>query len=180
MISERKIKPPIILCGMMGTGKSTIGRLLAKELGLPFYDLDRVIEEKTGKTIPQIFKDSGEDDFRRIERDLLTAFVQTCDGVLALGGGSLQNQHLVDHVKLYGWLIFINTPIKEILERVLKKKNRPMINTENPDKTREKIEQLFEARKPLYKQAHITVQTDSRDAEIFASEIAKRLKMYAA
>lgn len=165
---------------MMGTGKSTIGRSLAEELSLPFYDLDKMIEEKTGKSIPQIFEDSGEEEFRRIERELLTAFVQTCDGVLALGGGSLQNQHLTDHVKLYGWLVFINTPIELIMERVLRKKNRPMIKTEDPKKTRKKIKQLFEARKTLYKQAHITVQTDSRDAELFASEIAKRLKIYAA
>ncbi|TVR16141.1 MAG: shikimate kinase [Balneolaceae bacterium] len=180
MISEKKIKPPIVLCGMMGTGKSTLGRLLAEELSLPFYDLDKMIEQKTGKSIPQIFEEFGEKEFRRIEREVLTAFVQSCDGVLALGGGSLQNQHLTDHVKLYAWLVFINTPIELILERVLRKKNRPMIKTEDPEKTREKIEQLFEARKPLYKQAHITVQTDGRDAEVFATEIVKRLKIYAA
>lgn len=180
MSNQNRIKPPVILCGMMGTGKSTIGKLLAGKLSFPFYDLDSMIENRAGKSIPELFEESGEETFRKLERELLTEFVQTCDGVLALGGGSLQNQHITDHVKLYGWLVYIDTPAEEITNRVLRKSNRPMIETNNPEKTMERIKQLLETRTPLYSQAHITIKTGSKSAENVATEIAKMLKMYAA
>lgn len=180
MTDRNKIKPPVILCGMMGTGKSTIGKLLARKLQLPFYDLDSMIEEKAGKVIAEIFEHSGEETFRRIERELLTQFVQTCDGVLALGGGSLQNQHVTDHVKLYGWLVFIDTPANEITKRVLGKSKRPMIDSGNPEKISDKIELLLQKRIPLYSQAHITIQAGGKSTESVTNEIAKMLEMYAA
>src|SRR6056297_3585119 len=100
---SQQIKQPIFLCGMMGAGKSTVGRPLAKKLQVPFFDLDQMIEDHEELTIPEIFEVKGEQIFRAIERKLIISQTDDMQGVMALGGGALQNQHLVDHIKLNGW-----------------------------------------------------------------------------
>ncbi len=178
MKQQKTIKPPIFICGMMGTGKSTIGRILAKKAGLPFYDLDTLIEVKAGKSIPDIFADSGEEAFRELEKSLLIERAQTCDGIMALGGGSLQNQHLTDHVKLYGWLIYVDTAVNEIVTRLHKNSGRPMINKTAPEDLETRITNLLEQRSPFYEQAHITVQTAGKNAAGMAKEILNKLWIY--
>ncbi len=110
----------IFLTGFMGAGKSVIGQQLAGKLERPFLDLDDKITQKAGQSIPEIFKESGESEFRILERRAVLEVIREFTGVVALGGGSLQNQHLVDHIKLNGLLIFIETPISVILDRITK------------------------------------------------------------
>jgi shikimate kinase len=155
----------VFLCGFMGAGKSTIGRHLASKLNRPFLDLDDKIEEKAGQTIPEIFEYSGEVDFRTIERRAVLEVCREFEGIVALGGGSLQNQHMLDHIKLNGLLLFIETPIYVILDRISGDENRPLLldeegNPRDKEALRQDLEELYEERKPLYEQAPIQILDD--------------------
>jgi shikimate kinase len=173
-----KLRYPIFLCGMMGSGKSTIGKSLARRLDVPFSDLDAIITEQEGRSIPEIFSSDGEETFRKIEQQLLIKTVQSVEGVLALGGGSLQNQQITDHVKLHGWLIFINPPLSVLLSRLRRSKNRPMLNTGGIDSHRNTIERLMDERLPFYSQAHITINTDGLTKKDIVDTIVAKLKFY--
>ncbi len=126
-MNRKIISHPVFLSGMMGSGKSTIGKELAEELGVPFTDLDRLIEESEGMTIPEIFAQKNEEGFREIEKKQILNIASSAKGVVALGGGSLQNQLIVDHLKLYGWLVFIEASQVEILNRLQVSSGRPML-----------------------------------------------------
>lgn len=162
---NQKRKQSLFLCGMMGTGKSLIGRHLAKKLNLPFTDLDHQIESETGKKIPQIFEEKGEPGFREIERETLINYLKHPNGVLALGGGSLQNQELVDLIKNSGILIFIDTPNEILLSRLKRSRRRPMINGLNMDELAELIKKLLMERKPYYHQADIIISGAAKSYE---------------
>lgn len=154
----------IFLCGFMGAGKSTIGKALATHLQQTFLDLDEFIESEEGASIPQMFKQEGEAAFRKAERAALLKVIRIFEGIVALGGGSLQNQHVVDHVKLNGLLIFIETPFSIIFKRIITHANRPLLLNEegkprDTDILKEEMKQLYEQRRPLYEQAVITINT---------------------
>lgn len=172
----------IFLCGFMGAGKSVIGRKLAKVLEVSFLDLDDKIEEQTGQSISEIFEESGESTFRVAERRALLEVIRAFDGVVSLGGGSLQNQHMVDHVKLNGLLIFIETPISVILDRISQDENRPLLLDEQGNsKSREQLQNelavLYEERLPLYEQAVIQVQNDgSKNVKDIVEKLLKKIR----
>lgn len=156
----------IFLCGFMGAGKSTIGRRIAEELGCSFLDLDDRIVERVGKTIPQIFDEAGEGTFRTAERKALLEIVRDDEGVVALGGGSLQNQHLLDHLKLNGLLIHVKASMPVILERITGDTNRPLLlDEEGKIKDKETLTKdlsvLYQDRLPLYEQAVITLEVSA-------------------
>mgnify|MGYP003132193649 CR=1 FL=1 len=168
-------KPAIFLCGMMGTGKSVIGKHLARKLNLPFTDLDTIIESDTGKKIPQIFEEIGEAGFREIERNTLARYLKHPKGVLALGGGSLQNQELVDLIKNSGILIFIDTPIEILISRLKKSRRRPMINGLDSQDLKMKIDKLLNERKPFYHQSNIIISGTAKSYEITTDLIIQEL-----
>lgn len=170
------LKHPVYLCGMMGSGKSTIGEKLAEELEVPFKDLDSVIEESEGKTIPEIFEQDGEPEFRKIERKHLIKLSGNFLGVLALGGGSLQNQQIVDHLKIYGWLVFIDTSQEEIVKRLSDPSGRPMLERSN--EIAERISNLFDERMKFYEQSHFSVQTENKSIDEITTEIVKKINIY--
>lgn len=153
------------ICGFMGAGKSSIGRLLAKELGLPFHDLDKYLERKEGRTIPDVFDQKGEVYFREKEREYLLELARSFKGVVALGGGSLQDQQIVDYLKLHGLLILIDVPMDIIVNRVMRNKKRPIVvDKKGKIKSREtllkELNVLYSQRLKYYKQAQITITTD--------------------
>ena len=170
-----QLTQPVFLCGMMGAGKSTIGKILAAKSGVPFSDLDSLIESSENMSIPEIFDSHGEQKFRETERSILLEHAKKAEGIIALGGGSLQNQQLVDHIKLSGWLIFLNVPVKELIKRLKNSANRPMLENSDLEK---KIKQLLKERLPFYNQAHITIHTNDMDAEEIAENILKKLRIY--
>jgi len=178
----RNLPDILFLCGFMGAGKSTIGRGLAERLDLPFADLDDIIEEETGRTIAEIFEDRGEKHFRKLERKLLLRAIREFRGVLALGGGALQNQHLVDHVKINGLLIFIETPFSVIFERITGHTDRPLLLNEDgepkeKDELRKELEALYRNRLPRYRQAEITIQTeDQSSVEETVAALARKIE----
>ena len=155
----------IFLSGFMGAGKSLIGKKLAEKLESPFLDLDDKIEEKAGQSIPEIFETSGEADFRTLERRALLEVIREFEGVVALGGGSLQNQHMLDHIKLNGLLVFIETPISVILNRISGDRQRPLLldeegNPKSREQLRQDLEALYDERRSLYEQAVLKVVND--------------------
>ncbi|WP_138429251.1 shikimate kinase [Fodinibius saliphilus] len=172
----------IFLSGFMGTGKSTIGRLLAERLERNFLDLDDKIEEEAGCTISDIFEQSGEAGFRTAERRALLEVARGYKGVVALGGGSLQNQHMVDHLKLNGLLVFIETPISVILDRISGDENRPLLlNEEGNPKSRERLQnelqKLYNERLSLYKQAVIKISNDGhKKPDQLVQTLLKKIK----
>lgn len=171
-------KQPVFLCGMMGSGKSTVGKTLAKLLGTTFTDLDSLIEEQLDMTIPEIFEKLGEDAFRKTERDLLLQISRASNGVVALGGGSLQNQHTVDHIKLNGRLVFLKTSRSTLVKRLQNRSGRPMLKSAGSEKITERIDQLMKQRLPYYSQAHITIETENLSKEEIAKTIITQLANY--
>lgn len=175
-MNQKLISHPVFLCGMMGSGKSTIGKQLATELNVPFTDLDKLIEESEKMTIPEIFNQKGEEGFREIEKKQIVKITGSAEGVVALGGGSLQNQQIVDHLKLYGWLIYIDASQVEILDRLSDTSGRPML--QNSEELEQRISTLFDQRTKFYVQAHFSIQTEKKSVEQVTTEIVKKLKIY--
>lgn len=175
-MNRKIISHPVFLCGMMGSGKSTIGKQLAEDLEVPFTDLDELIEESEKMTIPEIFNQKGEKRFREIEKQQIVKIAGSVDGVVALGGGSLQNQQIVDHLKLYGWLVYIDASQVEILNRLSNTTGRPML--ENSVELEQRISTLFDQRTQFYEQAHFSIQTEKKSVEQVTTEIVKKLKIY--
>jgi shikimate kinase len=161
---------------MMGSGKSTVGRELAAQLDVPFSDLDDLIVQQAGMSIPDIFEKYGEPEFRKLERSLLVRKSQYFEGVMALGGGSLQNQHIVDHLKIYGWLVFLDVPQSVISDRISGDVNRPILNAGQAENS--KIESLLKERLPFYQQSEITIDAGDRATDDIARELIKKLTLY--
>lgn len=152
----------------MGSGKSTIGHLLANRLHREFFDSDFFIEEKTGVDIPRIFDIEGEEGFRERETNALKELTTKSNLVLATGGGSVmrkENRSLLQT----GYIIFLDTSVNQQLERLKHDKKRPLIQTENP---RERLEALLQERKPVYLElADLHIKTDRKFARKVTSEI---------
>lgn len=144
----------IFLCGFMGCGKSTIGRQLAKLVGVKFIDLDQYIVESAKMTIPQIFEKYGENHFRQLEVDSLKKLIDSPPCVIAFGGGTVTREENVKNAKSSGKIIFLNPSFKTCYNRIKNDKNRPLVINNSKD-------QLFE----IYKQRE-NIYRDACDLEI--------------
>ncbi|MDD1630648.1 MAG: shikimate kinase AroK [Methylococcaceae bacterium] len=137
----------IYLVGLMGAGKTTIGRQLAKSLSVPFYDSDKAIEESTGVDIPTIFEFEGEEGFRDREQKMIQQLTKLEGIVLATGGGAILREENRRLLKENGFIVYLQCSVERILERTRRDMQRPLLKTENP---RERIESLFAQREHLY------------------------------
>ncbi|MDO9212491.1 MAG: shikimate kinase AroK [Methylococcales bacterium] len=137
----------IYLVGLMGAGKTTIGRQLARTLKLPFYDSDKAIEESTGVDIPTIFEFEGEEGFRDREQKMIQQLTKMDGIVLATGGGAILREENRQLLKENGFIVYLQCSVDRILERTRRDTQRPLLNTAEP---RERIETLFSQREPLY------------------------------
>jgi len=148
----------IILVGPMGAGKTTIGKQLAQQLGREFYDSDRVIEEHTGADIPLIFELEGEAGFRKREKNILADLVKKNDIVLATGGGVVLDPDNRELLSKSGFVVYLDAPLSQLINRTSKDKNRPLLQTEDPKK---KLEEILSVRDPLYRDvADEIIKTD--------------------
>ena len=146
----------IFLVGLMGSGKTTIGRALAKKLNLRFVDADQEIEARTGASIPLIFEIEGEASFRQREADVIRDLTGQQGIVLATGGGAVLNQQSRRYLHERGIVIYLNVSPQILFERTRHDRNRPLLQVENP---RQRIEELHRQRDPLYREvAHIIVE----------------------
>lgn len=153
--------PPqrLFLVGPMGAGKSTLGRHLARVLDWPFHDVDTAIEQRTGADIPWIFDVEGETGFREREAAMVEELTQLPNLVLATGGGVVETPANRRHLHDRGVVIYLFTPVKLQLERTRRDRNRPLLQTPDPETT---LNELMARRDPLYREtAHHVVSTES-------------------
>ncbi len=163
----------IILIGPMGSGKSTIGNIIAKRLNREFEDSDHYIEKRTGVDIARIFDIEGEEGFRDRETSALRELLSQNNRVIATGGGSVLREENQKLLKQRGYIVFLDTSVKQQMQRLRRDKKRPLLQTENP---RERLEALFEERHPIYLDlADLQVKTDKRVARRLAADIIKQL-----
>ncbi|EIJ33979.1 shikimate kinase AroK [Thiothrix nivea] len=164
----------IILVGLMGAGKSTIGRQLARRLNLEFYDSDKVIEERTGVSIPTIFAIEGEQGFRDREEQIIEELCALPGILLATGGGSVLRETNRAHIKAGGCVIYLRASADQLFQRIKHDKNRPLMQTDKPLQT---LRDLLKAREPLYMEvADLIVPTGKQKANIILRDIHNKLK----
>ena len=145
----------IYLVGFMGSGKTTVGRLLARKLKTPFVDLDEEIEIREGLTIPQIFSLKGEDYFRKLELEVLKDVTHSLPTfVIATGGGLGANPTAMEFMKKNGTVIWLDIYFETFKRRTAKDPNRPLLQ-----KSDEELKKLFEERKKVYSQAHVRIES---------------------
>lgn len=161
----------VYLCGFMGCGKSTVGKILAEELGCLFFDLDFYITEQEKATIPEIFSKYGEEYFREREAFYLKQLSQK-NAVIALGGGAVINPVTASVAKKTGRTVFIDVEFEECYKRIKNDKNRPIVQS----KTKEQLSELFEYRHDIYQDAADITIDAAGDAATIAREIAELIK----
>jgi len=163
----------IILIGPMGSGKSTIGNIIARRLHREFQDSDHFIEQRTGVDIARIFDVEGEQGFRDRESNALNELLGINDQVIATGGGSILREENRQLLKQTGYIIFLDTSVNQQMHRLRRDKKRPLLQTENP---RERLETLLAERRPIYLDlADLAVKTDKRVARRLAADIIDQL-----
>ncbi len=164
----------IYLVGLMGAGKTTIGRQLARSLKLPFYDSDKAIEESTGVDIPTIFEFEGEEGFRDREQKMLQQLTKMDGIVLATGGGAVLREENRQLLKENGFIVYLQCSVDRILERTRRDTQRPLLNTADP---RERIETLFTQREPLYLScADYKIDTGVLQSKVVVNHILEEYK----
>jgi shikimate kinase len=158
----------------MGAGKSTIGRLLAKELRLPFKDSDKEIEQRTGADIPWIFDVEGEQGFREREQAVIAELAQQDGLVLATGGGVVMRPENRRALHAGGRVVYLHTSVEQQIDRTARDRNRPLLRTANPAKV---LRDLMALRDPLYREvADVIIETDERPPRMVVQEILALLE----
>ena len=166
----------IFIVGPMGSGKSTVGKIIASELFLNFFDTDEEIETRTGASIDWIFDLEGEDGFRKRESKILEEMVQQNSIVLSTGGGIILSETNREHLSSRGTVFYLATPISVQLERTSKDKDRPLLKNGDPGKI---LEKLHQARESLYEEvADYIVNTEGKSSQEVSEEIIKLVKSY--
>lgn len=148
------LKKNLFLIGLMGAGKTTIGRRLSQELEQPFYDSDHVICEKTGVSIPTIFELEGEEGFRTREACVINELTGKKGIILATGGGAVLREENRRCLQERGLVVYLHASPEVLLKRTRCDKNRPLLQVDNP---LEKLQELYEARDPVYRKAAVAV-----------------------
>jgi shikimate kinase/3-dehydroquinate synthase len=172
-IAKKRLgKRSIVLVGLMGCGKSSIGKRLAVKLGLPFTDADDEIERAAAKTINEIFTDHGEAHFRDGERKVIARLLGNGPQVLATGGGAFMNPETRQRIRENGISIWLRADLPVLMRRVMKRDTRPLLREGNPEATMRK---LMEARYPVYAEADMTVESRDEPHDLAVTEILHRL-----
>jgi shikimate kinase len=159
-VRQRLGTHPIVLVGLMGAGKTSVGRRLAEKLGIPFVDADHEIEAAAGKSIAEIFADHGEAYFREGERRVIQRLIANGTQVLATGGGAWMNDETRARIQDHGISVWLKASLPLLMKRVLKRQDRPLLKTDDPQAV---MRTLMEKRYPVYALADVTVE--SRDVQ---------------
>jgi len=163
----------VSLIGLPGSGKSTVGRQLARRLQLPFFDSDRLIEERLGCSIREFFESEGEQRFRDIETAVIDELTQQPEGVLSTGGGAVLRPENRSHLQQRTRVVYLNSSPDELFRRLRHDKNRPLLQVANP---LGRMRELYDQRHPLYQQtAHCTVETGRPSVSALVRSIMQRL-----
>ena len=152
----------------MGVGKSTIGKILAKQLNYKFVDIDKLIEDKEGSTINFIFRNKSESYFRKIENDITLAELKKFNSVISLGGGAFLNNLIRKSAKKLSTSFWLDVPINLLIKRLKRNNKRPLLLKKN---THEEVKKIYFNRKKIYNEANYRIKCDS----LKSSEIARRI-----
>ncbi len=167
----------IVLVGLMGAGKSCVGRRLATRLGLPFIDADREIEQAAGCSIPEFFARHGEAAFRDGERRVIKRLLGNPVHVLATGGGAFMDPQTRALVRERGISVWLRADLDLLLRRVLRRSDRPLLQVADP---RRKLEELIALRYPIYAEADVTVDSDDGPPEATVEKVIDALATHLA
>jgi len=165
-------KPNITLCGMMGSGKSVIGRIIAKEINYNFVDIDALIEKKTKKTINKIFEENGEKYFRNLEEKITIDILKNEKNIISLGGGAIKNKNIRISIKKNSYNIYLKVSIEILKKRLQKSNKRPLLDKNDIKKT---LINLMETREKFYKKADLIIKNEKNIFDA-AKDIIKKIK----
>lgn len=166
---------PLVLVGMMGAGKTTVGRRLASRLGRHFFDSDEEIEKAAQMTIPEIFEQRGEAEFRAGETRVISRVLKEPDVVLATGGGAFVNLETRALMKAEAVTVWLKAEIDILFERVSRRNNRPLLKTANPRAT---LQKLIDDRYPIYAEADVTVVSRDVPQDAVAGDVVEAVLSY--
>jgi len=168
--NEVSEKSRIFLVGPMGSGKTTIGRRLAKNLRMKFIDSDQELERRTGASVALIFDVEGEQGFRERESRIIEELTQLDDTVVATGGGAVLDPVNRNALASRGFVVYLHADLDQLVERTRRDTNRPLLNTENPE---DRLREILEVRDPLYREiADLIVDTGS----VSLNDVMKQIK----
>ena len=162
----------ITLIGLMGSGKSALGKILSKRMGLPLSDTDKMIEKEVGKEIPQIFDESGERYFRQVEEIVVAKALDNKAHIISTGGGSILSPKTRSEIKLKSCSIWIQCDVHIIAKRILNQEKRPLLNNKNILDT---LIKKYDERIKFYSQADIHITNETSNLEIVVETIIKNL-----
>ena len=162
----------IVLIGLMGAGKTSVGRRLAARLELPFTDADTEIEEAAGKSISEIFSDHGEQHFRDGERKVIARLMNGGPQVLATGGGAFMNEETRRNVAEHGISVWLRADLALLLKRVGRRSHRPLLQTSNPE---EVMRKLMSERHPVYETADLVIESRDEPHDVIVDDIIDAL-----
>jgi shikimate kinase len=167
-LAEQLAGKPLVLVGMMGAGKTTVGRRLANRLGRHFLDSDEEIEKAAQMSIPEIFEQRGEPEFRAGETRVIARVLKDTNVVLATGGGAFVNVETRALMKAEAVTVWLKAEADILFERVSRRSNRPLLKTANPRQT---LEKLIEDRYPIYAEADVTVISRDVPQDVVAGDV---------
>ena len=153
---------------MMGVGKSTIGKILAKKLKYNFIDIDKLIEDKEGVSINFVFKNKSESYFRKIENDITLSELKKTSAIISLGGGAFLNNSIRKSAKKLSTSFWLDVPIDVLIKRLKKNGKRPLLLKKN---TNEEVKKIYFARKKIYNEADYRIKCDTLRSEVIARKI---------
>ena len=165
----------LVLIGLMGAGKSAIGRLTAQALGIPFIDSDHEIERVSRMSITDLFTAYGETEFRALEARVIKRLLKSGPRVISTGGGAFINETSRRYIKRGGLTLWLKADLDVLWERVNKRDSRPLLKTENPKQT---LENLMNARYPIYAEADLTVHSRDVRKDVMVDEVLAALVAY--
>ena len=176
-MSLAKVAVPrtVVLVGLMGAGKSCVGRRLASALGLPFCDADKEIEEAAGCSIPELFSRYGETAFRDGERRVIHRLLEGPKHVLATGGGAFMDAGTRAEIREKGISVWLRADLDLLVRRTQRRANRPLLNVPDPAA---KLAELIAERYPVYAEADVTVDSDDSPPEVMVDRVMAALKRH--
>ncbi|MET3559472.1 shikimate kinase [Bartonella japonica] len=168
-------KRALVLVGLMGAGKTVIGKRVANMLRLPFYDSDDEIEKASQMTITELFKIYGEPEFRALEQRVILNLMKKSPLVLATGGGAYINEEIQKAIHKNGISIWLKVNLDILMQHVSKRPTRPLLQTPNPKKTMQK---LIEQRYPIYAKANLTINNHKESCQTVAQNVIRSVQHY--
>jgi shikimate kinase len=175
IVRERLGSRSIVLVGLMGAGKSSVGRRLAEKLGLTFVDADHEIELAAGKSIAEIFADHGETYFREGERRVIARLLDGESKVLATGGGAFINEETRKRIRNSSVSVWLKAELPLLMKRVMKRSDRPLLRNDDPEGV---MRDLMDKRYPVYAKADITVESKDVQHAQMVSDVVRALALW--